>query len=77
MKNTITHDTITKEYDSLGSESDKSRFMQMMVYEIVDENYGSKIENFNILKNPNPGYIISGIFQTPRMGGKKQLPRVQ
>ena len=73
MKNTITHDTITKEYDSLGSESDKSRFMQMMVYEIVDENYGSKIENFNILKNPNPGYIISGIFQTPRMGGKKLI----
>jgi hypothetical protein len=73
MKNTITHNTITKKYDSLGSESDKSRFMQMMVYEIVDENYGSKIENFNILKNPNPGYIISGIFQTPRMGGKKLI----
>ena len=73
MKNTITQDTITKKYGSLNSESEKLKFMQKMVYEMVDENYGGKIENFNILKNPNPGYIISGFFETPRMGGKRLI----
>ena len=73
MKNTITQDAISKKYGSLNSESEKLKFMQKMVYEMVDENYGGKIENFNILKNPNPGYIISGFFETPRMGGKRLI----
>ena len=68
MKNTITQDALTSKFNSLNNESDKLKFMQKMVYEMVDENYGGKIENFNILKKPNPGYIISGFFETPRMG---------
>ena len=73
MKNIITQSSITSKYNSLDSKSEKLRFMQKMVYEMVDENYGGKIENFNILKNPNHGYIISGVFETPRMGGKKLI----
>jgi len=63
---------INDKYNSL-SDTEKPDFMASMVYEIVDENYGGKIQNFKILEKPKAGYIISGGFETPRMGGKKLI----
>ena len=63
---------IDEKYNSL-SDVEKPNFMTSMVHEIVDENYGGKIQGFTISETPNPGYIISGGFKTPRMGGKKLI----